>query len=123
MLVALDTELHKIVCIDEIDETSSSHKWTAQKQLEKLNNDSNCTAGLEAELTLAVGARVMLWRNIDTKQGLVNDAIGTVSCISSEKLIIKFDDMDDPCPIEMVRGKFKAFLFTTNSFLLLLHML
>ena len=59
---ALDTEVHKIVCIDEIDETSSSHKWTkkAQKQLEKLNNDSNLTAGLEAELTLAVGARVML---------------------------------------------------------------
>ena len=62
MLSALDNELHKIVCIDEIDETSSSHKWTkkAQKQLEKLNNDSNRTAGLEAELTLAVGARVML---------------------------------------------------------------
>ena len=62
MLSALDNELHKIVCIDEIDEISSSHKWIkkAQKQLEKLNNDSNCTAGLEAELTLAVGAHVML---------------------------------------------------------------
>ena len=47
-----------------------------------------------------------LQRNIDTKQGFVNGAIGTVSCISSEKLIIKFDHMDDPCPIEMVRGKF-----------------
>ena len=64
MLSALDTEAHKIVCIDEIDETSSSHKWTkkAQKQLEKLNNDSNLTAGLKAELTLAIGARVMLRR-------------------------------------------------------------
>ena len=81
MFTALDTELNKIVCIDEIDETSSSYKWTqkAQKQLQKLNNDSNCTDGLEAELTLAVGARVMLRRNIDTKQGLVNGAIGTVS--------------------------------------------
>lgn len=68
------------MCIDEIDETSS-HKWSkkAQKQLEKLNNDSNLTAGLEAELILAVGARVMLRRNIDTKQGLVNGAIGTVT--------------------------------------------
>ena len=85
MLSALDTELHKITCIDEIDETSSSHKWTkkAQKQLEKLNNDSNCTAGLEAELTLAVGAHVMLRRNTDTKRGLVNGAIGTVRYISS----------------------------------------
>ena len=32
----------------------------AQKELEKLNNDSNLIAGLEAGLTLAVGARVML---------------------------------------------------------------
>ena len=68
-------------------------------------NDSNCTAGLEAELTLAVGARVMLRRNIDTKLGLVNGAIGTVRCISSKQLIVEFDHMDDPCPIEMVRGK------------------
>ena len=87
--------VHKIVCIDEIDKTSSSHKWTkkAQKQLEKLNNDSNCTAGLEAELTLAVGACVMLRRNVDTKRGLVNGAIGTVNRISNQKLIIKFDHM------------------------------
>ena len=43
---------------------------------------------------------------MDTKRGLVNGAIGTVNRISSQKLIIKFDHMDDPCPIEMVRGKF-----------------
>ena len=80
MLSALDTDLHKITCVDEVDETSSSCKWSekAKKELEKLNKDSNLTAGLEAELTLAVGARVMLRRNIDTKQGLVNSAIGTV---------------------------------------------
>ena len=62
MFSALNNELHKIVCIDEINETSLSHKRTkkAQKQLEKLDNDSNCRAGLEAELTLAVGAHVML---------------------------------------------------------------
>ena len=64
MFTALNTELHKIACIDKIDEISS-HKWTqkAQKQLEKLNNDSNCTAGLEAELTLAVESSVMLRQN------------------------------------------------------------
>ena len=108
MLSALDTEVHKIVCIDEIEKTSLSYEWTkkAQKQLENLNNDSNLTAGLEPELILAVGTRVMLRRNIDTKQGLVNSAIGTVRSVSSHKLIIKFDHMDDPCPIEMVRRKF-----------------
>jgi len=37
--------------------------------LKKLNKDCNLTAGLEAELVIAVGARVMLRRNIDTKRG------------------------------------------------------
>ena len=64
------------------------------------------TAGLKAELTLAVGARVMLRRNIDIKQGMVNGAIGTVTFISSQKLMVKFDHMSDPCPIEMVRSNF-----------------
>ena len=68
----------------------------AQKQLEKLNNDSNCTADLEAELTLVVGERVMLRLNIDTKRGLVNGAIGTVNFVSSHKLIMKFDHTNPP---------------------------
>ena len=40
------------------------------------------TGGLEGKLTLAVGARVMLRRNIDIKAGLVNTAIGTVHAIT-----------------------------------------
>ena len=36
------------------------HPTSGPKQLEKLNNDSNLTAGLEAELTLAVRACIML---------------------------------------------------------------
>ena len=52
ILSALDAEKHKIVCVDEIDETSSSSKWSkkAEKELDKVNRDSNLTAGLEAEL-------------------------------------------------------------------------
>ena len=54
----------------------------AAEQLEVLNNDCNMTAGLEAKLILAVGARVMLRCNIDTKVGLVNGALGIVLSIT-----------------------------------------
>ena len=88
------------------------------QELEKLNNDSNLTAGLEAVLTLSVRACVMLRRNMDTKQGLVNGTIGTVTS-SSQKLMIKFYHMGDPCPIEMVRSKFlpmKSFFVYCKQF-------
>ena len=53
------------------------------RHLNKMSADCNMTAGLEARLSLAVGARVMLRRNIDTKAGLVNGAIGTVLSIAA----------------------------------------
>ena len=108
MLNHLETEKHVISCTDEIDETKSTAKWheKAAKQLEILNHDCNNTAGLEAVLTLAVGARVMLRRNVDVKSGLVNDAIGTVVAISPTRIAVKFDHLTDTRDIEQVRGKF-----------------
>ena len=126
MLTALDAKIETISCIDEIDETSSTRKWTKDvaAQLKKLNKDCNLTSGLEAKLAIAVGARVMLCRNIDTKRGLVNgsigtvtaitsqcitvkfDHIGTVTAITSQLITVKFDRIDEPCPIERVRSKF-----------------
>ena len=60
-------------------ETKSSNKWHKKvaEQLDKLNKDCNKTAGLQAVVKVAVGAHVTLERNIDTKRGLVNGAIGT----------------------------------------------
>ena len=55
----------------------------------------NNTAGLEAVLTLAVGARVMLRRNVNVKSGLVNGAIGTVVAISPTCIAVKFDHLTD----------------------------
>ena len=91
MLGQLTSEVYELLCTDEVDETSGTLKWNkkAAEQLEKLNSDCNMTAGLEAKLSLAVGARVMLRRNIDTKTGLVNGAIGTVRSISPNRVNVQ----------------------------------
>ena len=57
------------------------------------------TGGLAAELTLKVGARVMLVSNIDIDDRLINGQLGTVTNFKScneqiEVIYIKFDDTD-----------------------------
>ena len=108
MLSILDAKLEHLICTDEIDETTSTRKWSkkAYDALKKLNKDCNLTAGLEAELVIAIGARVMLRRNLDTKRGLVNGSLGTVTAISSQHVTVKFYHISEPCPIERVRSKF-----------------
>ena len=87
MLSPLDTKMHVISCIDEIDET----KEKAAQQLNCKN-----TAGLEVVVNPAVGARVMLRRNIDVKAGLVNSAIGTLLAVLPSRVT----------DIKKVKGKF-----------------
>ena len=107
-LDSLSTEKHELLCVDDIDESSSKRKWTsaATKQLEKLNHDCNLTGGLQAKLVLAVGCRVMLRRNIDTSSGLVNGAIGTVCNITQSRVTVQFDHMSSPYDVEVVSSKF-----------------
>ena len=111
MLSSLGNKIHKIVCIDEIDETKGKYKWTKRVSdaLKKLNQDCNMTGGLEAEVSIAIGVRVMLRRNIDTKKGLVNGAIGSVTHITLQRLIVKFDQLKEPYPIERIKGNRKQF--------------
>ena len=81
------------------------------------------TAVLETELTIAVGARVMLRRNINTKHGLVNGAIGTVVAISSQRIGVKFDHITEPYSAERVKSKFilmKSFFIFRKQFPLIL---
>ena len=86
-------------CTDEIEEAVATSKWNkrAQEPLKQMNKDCNLTAGLEEVIHLAVGARVMLQRNLDTGAGSVNGAIGTVFAIrSSSRVTVKFDNIEEP---------------------------
>ena len=45
-------------------------------------------------------------RNIDTKAGLVNGAIGTVLSIAALHVTVQFDNVPAPCNIDKVRSRF-----------------
>ena len=53
-------------------------------------------AGLEAKVSLTVGAWVMQHRNINTKCGLVNGALGTVLSIAPNHVTVQFDHVSEP---------------------------
>ncbi len=48
----------------------------------------------------------MLQRNIDTKTGLVNGAIGTVLSIATTHVTVQFDHITEPYEVEMVKSRF-----------------
>ena len=108
MLVQLHSEVKEIPCIDEVDKTKGTFKWIkkAIQAKEKLNTDCNLTGGLEAMLKVAVGAHVMLLRNIDTSSGLVNRALGTVTAIKTHHIAVQFDGTQEPYRVERVKGRF-----------------
>ena len=108
MLESLETDKIELACVDVVDESGSTAKFDKkqEKKFEKLKNQPSKTAGLETVLSLAVGCRVMLRRNIDVTVGLINVAIGTVMGIYSTRISIKFDHIDVPCDIERVTTRF-----------------
>ena len=125
MLSHLTSEVHELLCTDEVDETCSPCKWNKNtaKKLAKLNEDCNMTAGLETKLLLAVGAQVTLRRNIDTNAGLLNGAIGTVVSVRPNHIMVQFDHINKPYSVEKVKSRFiimKNFYIYRKQFPLIL---
>ena len=105
MLCRLDAAVIEIPCIDEVNETTGTFKWSkkATEEMKKLNRDCNLTAGLEAVLQVAVGA---LCRNVDTSKGLVNGAVGTVISIKAHHIAVRFDNVPEAYQVEKVKSRF-----------------
>lgn len=88
--------------IDQVESKTKKQGEAAKKKLENLSgkNKSSFTAGLDDEIEIKLGAKVMLLRNIEVASGLVNGAIGIVKKVQRsitsnnrtiEKLCILFD--------------------------------
>lgn len=65
---------------EDVTECASYLKKKVMKILNK-DDDNSRTAGLARIITVKLGARVMLRRNIDVSLGLVNGTIGTITSI------------------------------------------
>ena len=77
VLKGLTGEQYTIVAEDSVD-CSTNLLQKVKRKLAKYSEDSTHTAGLENVITIKVGCKLMLRRNIDVTLGLVNGAIGTI---------------------------------------------
>ena len=76
MLKALTSKKEVLIAVDKKPKALKNYN---------IKKDSRFTGGLPEKVTVAVGAKVMLVRNIDVADGLVNGAQGTV-CAHQKRL-------------------------------------
>ena len=106
-----EIELHAIDTVD----CPAYLRQKVSKKLIKYSNDSTLTASLEKVIVIKVGCKIMLRRNIDVSNGLVNGAIGTISSVKYsidqsnivDSITIKFDDGKEHT-LEKVNNKFQV---------------
>lgn len=77
VLQGLTGKQYSIVAEDSVGCSASLLQKVKQK-LAKYSENSTQTAGLENVITVKIGCKVMLRRNIDITLGLVNGAIGMI---------------------------------------------
>ena len=115
ILKDLPGDEYSLVAEDSIDCLPSvMHK--VKKKLMQYREDSTQTAGLENVITVKIGCKVMLRRNIDVTLGLVNGAIGTVQTIQCsideankyDSVTILFQNNQEHC-LKRVSTKFEVF--------------
>ncbi|XP_066589552.1 uncharacterized protein [Prorops nasuta] len=80
MLKDISSEEIKLIAKDSVDCPSYLRKKTEQVliQNDETDEDSTRTAGLARVITVKIGAKIMIRRNIDVSLGLVNGTMATV---------------------------------------------
>lgn len=69
----------ELIAKDDIECDKKYFKDRALKKLKSYEDDNSRTAGLDKQIEVKQGAKIMLRRNIDVTLGLVNGAIGTIA--------------------------------------------
>lgn len=94
MLSKIDSALITLKAVDDIEAKTNAQKLRALKSLAKFADESNKTAGLENEVKIKIGVKIMLLRNIEVASGLVNGAIGRIIKIHTSPDKTKQNTMD-----------------------------
>jgi len=133
MLNQISTDIHRLTAINTLDTIVSCQLMKkVQQAYDKSEEDVTRTTGLEKQLQQCVGCKVMLKRNENTKAGLVNGSLSTVTGFNTttqgnttvvNSMTVKFDKIYAIVNVERDSASFevlKSVYYTHKQFLLML---